>query len=322
MIYILYMTLLSILTGFYRQLDSKSYIPNPIMSLLRYVTRKVGNCILPIYLEKTSRRYSLDTKKRDRRIIVSFTSFPARIDYVWIIFECLVRQTMKPDEVILYISKEQFSSLDSLPSRLKNQIGRGLTIKLCDDDLRSHKKYHYAFKDYPDDFVVTVDDDIFYEPAMIENLMTTHKRFPKDVIANKTRRIKCDNEGNICNYNSWKYTTSSGGDNFNIQIGVGGVLYQPRLMYKDILNWDLAKKLCYNADDMWLFAMTKLSGHKVVRSNRTSNMNLGIRCYEQNIRLSSQNVGDNMNDIQINNIASYYTNTLGINPFKEPSKQA
>lgn len=309
------MDLLSIITGIYRQLDNKSYIPNAVMSFFRFTTRKVGNYLLPTYLQKTSKRYVLSEEKREKKIIVSFTSFPARMDYVWIIFECLVRQTVKPDEVILYLSKEQFPTMDSLPMHLIEQTKRGLTIQLCEGDLRSHKKYHYAFRDYPDDFVITVDDDLFYEPAMIENLMKKHKEFPVDVIANKTRYIKCDNDGNLCSYNTWVYTNVTGGDNHNVQIGVGGVLYQPKLMYKDILNWKLAKELCYNADDMWLFAMTKLSGHKVIRSYRTSNMNLGIWRYEHNERLSSSNVGSNMNDTQIANIASYYEKTLGVNPF-------
>ena len=309
------MNTLGLITGIYKQLDDKPFIPKSIMSFLRFATRKFGNYFLPLYLRKTSSHFALSEKKRNRQIIVSFTSFPARINYVWIIFECMVRQTIQPDKVILYLSKEQFPSFDSLPKHLKEQTKRGLIIHLCDDDLRSHKKYHYAFREYPDDFVITVDDDIFYEPSMIENLMKMHDEFPNDVIANKTRHISCDKNGKIGDYNTWKYTSEPGGDSKNVQIGVGGVLYQPRLMYYDILNWGLAKKLCYNADDLWLFAMTKLSGHIVIRSQRTSNMNLGIRLFEQNSRLSSQNVGNNMNDNQINNIVNYYQETLGINPF-------
>ena len=309
------MNVLSIITGIYRQLDNRPYIPNAIMSFFRFATRKIGNFMLPAYLQQTSKRYALPEEKRDKKVIVSFTSFPARMEYVWIIFECMVRQTIQPDEVVLYLSKKQFPSEDNLPRQLREQRKRGLRIRLCEDDLRSHKKYYYAFKDYPNDFVITVDDDIFYEPAMIENLMKKHKEFPDDVIANKTRYIKCDNAGNLCSYNTWSYTKVTGGDNHNVQIGVGGVLYQPKLMYNDILKWELAKELCYNADDMWLFAMTKLSGHKVIRSYRTSNMNLGICRYEHNEKLSSSNVGSNLNDTQIANIANYYEKTLGVNPF-------
>ena len=42
-----------------------------------------------------------------------------------------------------------------------DQQKRGLTIRFC-EDLKAHKKYYYAFKEYPDDIVITVDDDVIY----------------------------------------------------------------------------------------------------------------------------------------------------------------
>ena len=51
-----------------------------------------------------------------------------------------------------------------------------MKIEFKDEDLRSHKKYYYTIKEYPDDIMITVDDDIFYRSDMIAKLMAYHKK--------------------------------------------------------------------------------------------------------------------------------------------------
>ena len=48
-----------------------------------------------------------DTNRQDK-IIVSLTSFPGRINEVWICVESLMRQTFKPDAIELWLSLRQF----------------------------------------------------------------------------------------------------------------------------------------------------------------------------------------------------------------------
>lgn len=59
--------------------------------------------------------------KRKQKIVVSLTSYPARIDTVWLTIETLLRQSMKPDELILWLADEQFPSKDLLPKKLISQ---------------------------------------------------------------------------------------------------------------------------------------------------------------------------------------------------------
>ena len=113
-------------------------------SVLRFLIRILANFVIPIYCTFTAnnKKYILTSQKhRDKRIIISLTSFPARIHRIWLVIESLLRQSYKPDMIILWLSKEQFGSIDSLPSNLLKLRERGLQIILKDSDLRSHKEY-------------------------------------------------------------------------------------------------------------------------------------------------------------------------------------
>ena len=50
-------------------------------------------------------------------VIISLTSFPARLDTLWQCVESLKRQTVRPEKIILYLSKEQVKE-DVLPPPL------------------------------------------------------------------------------------------------------------------------------------------------------------------------------------------------------------
>ena len=63
--------------------------------------------------------------------------------------------------VILWLSKEQFPDRSFIPNSLLSLEKRGLIIELCEGDLRSHKKYYYALRQYPNDIIITIDDMLF-----------------------------------------------------------------------------------------------------------------------------------------------------------------
>ena len=119
--------------------------------------------------------------KRKRKFILSMTSIPSRIDKSWITIESLLRQTYKPDKIILWLSEDEFRNV-RLPERVKEQQKRGLEICYC-DNLRSYKKFYYTAKKYPDDYIVTADDDIIYTEDMLEILVKTYRKNPGNVVS-------------------------------------------------------------------------------------------------------------------------------------------
>lgn len=122
----------------------------------------------------------LKKRKEKKRIIISLTSYPKRIGDVWITIETLLRQTVKPDMIILWLADTQFNGIESLPKKLIDLQKSGLTIRFC-KDLKSHKKYFYTMQEYPEDLIILVDDDMFYPYDMIEKLLKLHYEYPQDI---------------------------------------------------------------------------------------------------------------------------------------------
>lgn len=101
-------------------------------------------------------------------IIISMTSYPGRIKYVSQVLGTIFAQTKAPDKIILWLAEEEFPGREeSLPAELISFSSQGrITIRWC-DNLKAHKKYYYAFHEYHDALIITVDDDILYAEDMV-----------------------------------------------------------------------------------------------------------------------------------------------------------
>lgn len=252
--------------------------------------------------------YSIKSVKKnilatERRIIVSFTSYPARIRYVPQMLSTLYRQTMQPDEIVLWLAEEQFPRREKdLPKSLKKDIDEGrLTLRWC-DDLKPHKKYFYAFQEYPEDLVITVDDDLLYTPDMVETLYHSYLRHPDAVSALRTHLMMYNEQSGILPYASWFMEYSGAVDTPSQQLmctGVAGALYPVHLFDSHLLNKQAIIENCLYADDIWLKLMEAASDIPVVLVERKK----GLQYIDgsQNSALSNMNVIKQKNDEQLKN---------------------
>jgi len=244
-------------------------------------------------------------RKKIDNVIISLTSFPARINSLWIIIETLLRQTYRPEKVILWLADSQFVSINDLPKKLLQLRSRGLEIKFC-DDLRSHKKYYYSMKYYPNHTIVTVDDDTFYPENLVEKLFEASRKFPNTICCNLGHILKVHN-GMVEPYANWK----SGADGYDqpsdflVPIGCEGVLYPPRSLNENVFDKDQIQELCPLADDLWLKSMGTINGTKAVKTNPTS-ITYANLISAKATSLCTINFNKNMNDKQIQNIISRY----------------
>jgi len=285
-------------------------------SLLRFLLKLYANIYVPFYYSLTSENinYRLDKIKRDVPVIVSLTSFPLRINRLWIVIESIFRQIDKPDRIILWLSKEQFANIEILPRSLKNLINKGLEIYLVDDDLKSHKKYYYTLKNNCNSILVTIDDDILYPTNLLRDLLVIHKVNKNAVICHRAFSIEYINN-NIASCLKWQFIKNSSCKNKNLFFTTGGgTLFPPNSLYSDTLDSDLFKRLSFLADDVWLNAMAKLNKTEIIKTNFYSEC-IPIM-YLKNIRLTNYNDHQNGNDLQINQIRSYYIHNINIDPFK------
>lgn len=206
-------------------------------------------------------------------LIVSFTSYPARIHAVPQVLESLYAQSMKPDRILLWLAEEQFPGHESdLPKTLIDDTAAGkFELRWC-DNLGSHKKYFYAMQEFPDDIIVTVDDDVCYDEDMILRLFESYQRFPKAVSANRVSLILFDADGNLLPCSRWILPFQKLCDKPSMQlmaIGSRGILYPPHSC--DVRAFDkLAIKKYCNVDgfvfnnDSWLKVHEILAGVPVV----------------------------------------------------------
>ena len=115
---------------------------------------------------------SLKPSANSVSITVSLTTYPARVKWLPVVIGSILRQTRQPNRIVVYLSKEQFEN-DKIRV-LKTLRKQGVEVVFENNDMRSHKKYLYAFISYPDDVIITIDDDIVYDKRMIEDLYNSY----------------------------------------------------------------------------------------------------------------------------------------------------
>lgn len=191
------------------------------------------------------------------QVIVSMTSFPARIDSVWIAIASLLNQTYKPKKIILWLAEEQFTE-HKLPKSLRRLSKRGLEIRYC-EDVRPHKKYYYAMKEFPNDYIITADDDILYPENHVEKLYRASMDKPNTVICTWSHVIATDKAGGFVPYNDWKDDSLEDVSMMLLPVGCNGVLYPPHSLHEEAFNLEQIHKYIYT-DDLWLKCMEVLQG--------------------------------------------------------------
>ena len=296
-------------TKSYGQLYNRNLLPSILFPPIRRFVRFLAAYSLPKYLQNAP----IDKPKRKcENVIVSLTSYPARIEDVWMTISCLLRQTYLPYKIILWLSKEQFENVD-IPQSLLVLLSDTFEIKYVDGDLRSHKKYYYAFRIFHDKIVITVDDDIIYASDMVESLIKAHERYPNDVLCRYAKNIGRSDLENLTAYRQWKGASAL--NNGDIFFGSGGgTLFQPSKMIDEVTNIITAQQLTPLADDIWLNAMARLSNQRI---RLITNELYLFFDKDESTSLSHSNVGESQNDVQLRNIIEYYKKKLGKNPFKK-----
>ncbi len=247
-------------------------------------------------------------EKRSPQIIVSLTSYPSRIYDIHYCLYSLLNQSFKPDKLILWLSKEEFPNLEEdLPSNLLNLEKHGLEIKWTEKNFRVYNKLIHSLIEYPNDIIVTADDDIFYPEDWLERLYENYDG--KNIVAHRAHLMNFES-GSPVPYELWeKCIENEEITILNLPTGVGGVLYPPDVFNKDVLKDQLFLKLTPTADDIWFWGMVVLNNRKInvlkngykyltyINPERELNLNDDGTLYEGN-KLR--------NDEQLSAILEYY----------------
>jgi hypothetical protein len=207
---------------------------------------------------------SLKVMKNDKtqpRLIVSITSFPERFPRLIECLQTIKQQTIKPDKIILYLSNQECK--EEIPKAIQNFVDIHWVENILKENsdkiewdgqiIRSYGKLIPALLEYPDDNIITFDDDREYDKRCIEHLVFTHKRYPKDIINLGGRNIDFSEIKN-------KYD-----EGYYIFEGGTGLLYPPHCFIdKDIFNLNLATKEFATTDDIFFWRCALLNHTKTI----------------------------------------------------------
>lgn len=249
---------------------------------------------------------------RKEKVIISLTSYGRRIKTVLpFTIISLLRQTCKPDKIILWLDENHWND-EKLPKLLVKLKNYGLEVRYC-KDIGSYTKLIPALKAYPNDLIITVDDDLYYRNDMVKGLVESFYSDSTFIYSYRAYKIQFDNNNKLKPYNNWGNEISGVKGSLIFPLGCGGCLYKKSFFYSDILREDLFLKLAPKADDIWFFFMEFLHQTKCcVLSNKSLNfipIDLFYQCFNKNSSLANTNCKQSQNDVQIRNVMSYYNIT-------------
>ena len=212
-------------------------------------------------------------------LLVSMTSYPARIYGIFEVFLSLLNQSVDISsyQCFLTLAKEEFINGEKdLPIDMQNLIINGWVKIIWYHNIYSHKKLMPILQTFPDNDILIVDDDIIRTNNFIEIFQKEHKMFHTDII--------CGNFANFFNneielkrlsgYKGYKCGEFNVVPNIIFQTGrpangFGGVLY-PKHTFSDkrFFNESLYMDLSPTSDELWQYAFLIIE-NKILRQTST-----------------------------------------------------
>ena len=236
-------------------------------------------------------------------LIVSLTSFPARIDQAWIPIERTLRGDLTPDLVVLVLAEDEFPGR-VLPSPILRLARRGLQVLWTPRNTHAYKKLVPTRVAYPEATIVTIDDDGMLEPWWLSRLVAESHRHPGTVIGHRGWAIDRDADG-LTDYGSWSPADPTTPSELVLLTGAGGILYPPDVLPIDLLaDLDLALELAPTADDVWWWAVERASDTPVRCLGQTSYRPL--RRQDAAPRLQDINLKDRQNELQMERVIDHF----------------
>jgi hypothetical protein len=216
---------------------------------------------------------------------------------VHLTIESILYQNIQPDHIVLWLSKDEFQDESYLPKSLVNLRSRGLEIRFVKGNLKPHKKYFYAFDNFRDCSIITIDDDEYYPPNLVENFIKYRNSFPDVCIASKCRKISVNN-GKFDKYENWPNILGfHKPDKQLLKIGSGGVLYPVGFLSDRVFDDLLIRQCALLTDDLWLkFANENLNAKVMCISNEYSRKFIPLIKSLKTPSLFSENVEKMNND--------------------------
>ena len=264
---------------------------------------------LPLSIGMSLRLLSIPSKRLKARrgnevpVVISLTSIPSRLRTLQLVIRNLLVQNTSPKKIVLWL---ETGLEDQVPSGLTKLTGKRFEIRFSDECSSSHSKLIHALAAYPNEVIVTCDDDFLYRNNWLSFLYSEHLENPGCIIAHKTWHINHDSHGDPLPYKQWKYPQD---DETNpgavYPLGAYGVLYPPGSLHEEVLNRERFMRLAPKADDHWFKAMSLLKGTRSIQTTLRPKEPIPV-INTQEIALKKENLGEDKNTVQWQSLEDQY----------------
>lgn len=287
-------------------------VPNKLINKLFFVWNKIVAAFLravyPAYCRRHPVTSGVTDYQYDHEIVVSLKTFPPRYESAVWALESMLRQSMKPNKILLWLTKEENPG-QAVPERFVPYVEKGVQICFSDLNLKPHDKcFHTALLD-ANRYIITVDDDVLYSEKLIERLYTTYRENPANtVVCQQAHQILLDEAGIPKPYSQWGCEAKgmTGPSHLLMAKGAGGVLYPPGFFRDVYFDVDTIQRTCPFADDLWLKFNEILRGYPVVKTRKYAKNVITSTMESQKVSLNSINNGEKRNDVQLKNLIAEF----------------
>lgn len=251
------------------------------------------------------------TRKNDATdIIVSLTTYGHRVtDTAPHSIYTLFTQKRLPNRIVLFLDNDNWNA-NNIPPLLQKLQRSGLEIYFC-EDTKPYKKLIPALQMFPDNPIITVDDDVYYNPNTISELVAAYEQSDRKSVICHWAFVVEKQKGKFTPYLSWRDNKFGNEHSFFTAIGQDGVLYPPSVFDEEMYKSDIFLKLCTN-DDVWFFIQEYRNGVPVrIISNSSKDKNTFVNTIDQWVPTKKSalyyiNQVQGMNNVNMEKLLDYY----------------
>jgi hypothetical protein len=196
------------------------------------------------------------------RIIVSLTTSPKRIKQIEPVLNSIINQTLKPDRIYLNLphifKRDQTTFEKPLPYFITHNPL--IYVNWCEDVGPATKVLPTAnLETDPNTLILSIDDDIYYPPNLLETFIAFAKVFPDACITGTSFMEDKKLDKNLLEN---KYGLE--GRFVELVEGYSGVMYRRRFFNNFNLKW-LDEKSCKFGDDFYISNELKRNNIPIVK---------------------------------------------------------
>lgn len=222
----------------------------------------------------------------NKKIILSMATMPCRKERLKENLPSIYSQSYDFDVLILNVNNNVTDEDMNWYNELSNSYDK-IMVNKCEDKWKSCNKLLPTLKMYPDDIIITIDDDIFYPKDCIKELIMQYLKTPDCIVAHEINPLKIiDNKINYDNGYDIKLKQKEWGKYLT-----GCALFPPHIFDNtELYDYD---KMIYCTDgihdELWFWINSTLNGVQCIGLNYVKSFQMDIKTpwKDEEYRISS-----------------------------------